>query len=136
MNGLGHKKEGEPGRKEQVFHQQLPEGGWEHGDVPGTQQDPLCVLNRSTPSWDLGQQPRQGDRQAGEWHLQTSPGDQCPYGHQPQRDKSMSHGWKRRRSGGGGAVERPGPHHSQGVPVQRVPAARGGRRVGAATWPW
>lgn len=93
------------------------EGSWEHGAVPGTQQDPLCVLNRSAPSWeptwDITSPSRWGEHQAGE----VAPPD-LSWGQLLSGEESMSQGWERRRSGGAGAVQRPGPCHSGGASAE------------------
>lgn len=112
------------------------EGSWERGEVPGTQQDPLCVLNllglgtSTSPT-------RWGDHRAGE----VAPPD-LSWGHLFSGEKSMSHRWKRKGSGGGGAVKRPGPvthggasaeglcenaHRSSGKRIERKRRVAGGR---------
>lgn len=151
MHGVGHKKEGELGRKEQVFHQQLPGGqlgAWGGPRHPAgsplflEQVNTLLGLGTSTSPT------RCGDHQAGE----VAPPDlswgsmpmwtPAPEGeqHVPRVGKEKIRRWWCH-----GEVRAPS---LTGVPVQRVsvklPIAiagsesrgRGGRLVGAATWPW
>lgn len=97
MHGVGPKKEGKRGRREQVLHQQLP--GGQLGGPRHRVQTPPCLEQVSTPlrpgiSASLTMC---GDCPIGEVAPWTSLGDQCPCGHQPLEQKSTSHGWEGKR---------------------------------------
>lgn len=120
MHGGGHKKEGELGRKEQVFHQQLPGGQLGAWGCPRHPVGyPLCLEQVST-LLGLGTSTspaRWGDHQAGPADLSWGPVPMwapAPEGqeHIPQVEKEKFRRWWCR-----GEARAP---LCQGVPVQRV----------------